>query len=56
MADFKAIRDFFTEEEWQIIDYAISEYQDHLFEDDGEQEIYDSIQDKLNQLFHEVQS
>ena len=56
MADLKAIRDFFSEEEWQIIDYAISEYQDHLFEDDGEQEIYDSIQDKLNQLFHEVQS
>ena len=56
MADLKAIRDFFTEEEWQIIDYAISEYQDHLFDDDGEQEIYDSIQDKLNQLFHEVQS
>jgi hypothetical protein len=28
-----------------------------LFEDDGEQEIYDSIQDKLNLLFdHEVSS
>jgi len=57
MADLKAIRDFFSEEEWQIIDYAISEYQDHLFDDDGEQEIYDSIQDKLNLLFdHEVSS
>ena len=56
MANLKAVRDFFSEEEWQIIDYAISEYQDHLFDDDGEQEIYDSIQDKLNQLFHEVQS
>ena len=56
MADFKVIRDFFSEEEWQLIDYAISEYQDHLFEDDGEQEIYDSIQDKLNTLFDEVQS
>jgi len=56
MTNFKAVRDFFSEEEWQIIDYAISEYQDHLFENEGEQEIYDSIQDKLNQLFHEVQS
>ena len=56
MTDFKAIHEFFTDDEWDLIDYALSEYQDHLFDDDGEQEIYDSIQDKLNQLFREVQS
>ena len=41
----------FTDEEWQIIDYALSEYQDHLDEDDNEIEIYNSIQAKLNAIF-----
>ena len=54
--DLLTVREFFSSDEWDLIDAALSEYQDHLFDDDGEQEIYDSIQDKLNQLFHEVQS
>jgi len=29
MTDFKAIREFFTDDEWDLIDYALSEYQDH---------------------------
>ena len=29
-------RGLFTDSEWQIIDYALSEYQDHLDEDDNE--------------------
>ena len=44
-------RQLFTDAEWQIIDYALSEYQDHLDEDDNEIEIYDSIQAKLNANF-----
>lgn len=44
-------RQLFTDAEWQIIDYALSEYQDHLDEDDNEIEIYDSIQAKLNAIF-----
>ena len=44
-------RGLFTDSEWQIIDYALSEYQDHLDEDDGEIDIYNSIQAKLNAIF-----
>ena len=44
-------RGLFTDAEWQIIDYALSEYQDHLDEDDNEIEIFNSIQAKLNAIF-----
>ena len=44
-------KQLFTDSEWQIIDYALSEYQDHLDEDDNEIEIYNSIQAKLNAIF-----
>ena len=27
--DINLIRDFFTDEQWDLIDYALSEYQDH---------------------------
>ena len=47
----KCAQDLFTDSEWQIIDYALSEYQDHLEEGDNETEIYDSIQTKLNAIF-----
>ena len=40
----KIYRGLFTDSEWQIIDYALSEYQDHLNEDDNEIEIFNSIQ------------
>ena len=44
-------KQLFTDAEWQIIDYSLSEYQDHLDEDDNEIEIYNSIQAKLNAIF-----
>ena len=44
-------KQLFTDAEWQIIDYALSEYQDHLDEDDNEIAIYNSIQAKLNAIF-----
>ena len=44
-------KQLFTDAEWQIIDYALSEYKDHLFEDDNEIAIYESIQAKLNAIF-----
>ena len=44
-------KQLFTDAEWQIIDYALSEYQEHLDEDDNEIEIYNSIQAKLNAIF-----
>jgi len=27
--DLNTVRDFFTNEQWDLIDYALSEYQDH---------------------------
>ena len=27
--DLNTVRDFFTDEQWDLIDYALSEYQDH---------------------------
>ena len=27
--DLNVVRDFFTDEQWDVIDYALSEYQDH---------------------------
>ena len=27
--DLNTVRDFFTDEQWDVIDYALSEYQDH---------------------------
>ena len=39
-------KQLFTDAEWQIIDYALSEYQDHLDEDDTQIEIYNSILSK----------
>ena len=27
--DVNLVRDFFTDEQWDLIDYALSEYQDH---------------------------
>ena len=44
-------KQLFTDDEWQMIDYALSEYQDHLDEDDNEIEIYNSIQAKISAIF-----
>ena len=44
-------KQLFTDAEWQIIDYALSEYQDHLDEDDNEIEIYNSLQAKIYAIF-----
>ena len=27
--DLNVVRDFFTDDQWDLIDYALSEYQDH---------------------------
>lgn len=48
MTDIQAIKDFFTEEEWDAIYNALSEYQDH---GDEETDLVDSIQSKLHMLF-----
>ena len=43
VSELDTIRNFFTDEQWDVIDYALSEYQDH---DDYE----DLCRDTLNRL------
>ena len=48
--DYQAIRDFFTDNEWDVIDAALSEYQDH-FDTDEDAEVLDNVGMKLQSLF-----
>ena len=42
----------FTDDEWTIIDRALSEYQDHFDGDDTREEIiYNRVQDKISAIF-----
>ena len=41
----------FTDSEWSVIDRALSEYQDHLGEDDTEDRAYFAVCDKISAIF-----
>ena len=41
--DLNTVRDFFTNDQWDLIDYALSEYQDH-------DDYTDLCKDTLNRL------
>ena len=45
--DLQTIRNFFTDSQWDVIDAALSEYQDH----DDSQEVLDIIGAKLQTVF-----
>ena len=45
--DLQTIRNFFTDSQWDVIDMALNEFQDH----DDYVEILDSIGDKLQTVF-----
>ena len=44
-------RGLFTDPEWEIIDEALSEYQDHLGEDVEQEQNYYSLQAKIYAIF-----
>ena len=44
-------KQLFTDAEWQIIDEALSEYQDHLGEDVEQEQNYYSLQAKIYAIF-----
>ena len=44
-------RGLFTDAEWDIIDEALSEYQDHLGEDEEQEQNYYSLQAKIYAIF-----
>lgn len=48
MTDTTSIKEFFTNEEWDAIYEAMSEFQDH---GDEESDLCDSVQLKIQQLF-----
>jgi len=45
------VREFFTNEEWDIIDHALSEFQDHCGEDEEQDRNFDSVNAKLSAMF-----
>ena len=45
--ELQTIRNFFTDSQWDVIDAALSEYQDH----DDSQEVLDTIGGKLQAVF-----
>ena len=45
-------RQLFTDEEWNVIDCALSEYQDHFDGSETPEEIaYERVQDKISAIF-----
>ena len=44
-------RGLFTDGEWEVIDRALSEYVDHLDEDEIEEQNYYSLQAKIHAIF-----
>ena len=45
--EYQTIRNFFTDSQWDVIDAALNEYQDH----DDYQDILDTIGEKLQNVF-----
>ena len=45
--EYQIIRNFFSDAQWDVIDAALNEYQDH----DDSQEILDTIGGKLQNVF-----
>ena len=45
--EYQVVRNFFTDSQWDVIDMALNEFQDH----DDYQEVLDTIGDKLQTVF-----
>ena len=48
--EYQVVRNFFNDAQWDLIDAALCEYQDH-FETDENSEILDSVSAKLQNVF-----
>ena len=51
--DYQAIRDFFTDNEWDVIDAALNEYQDNFshLDDETITRDFDNVGMKLQSIF-----
>ena len=52
--DLNIVRDFFTDEKWDLIDYALSEYQDHDDATDKCKETLNVIGDLFRSSYQEL--
>ena len=52
-SDLLTVRDFFSGDEWDLIDAALSEYQDHV-DTDEDAIVLNTLQSKLAGLFRIV--
>ena len=48
--EYQVVRNFFTDAQWDLIDAALNEYQDH-FDTDEDSAILDSVGEKLQTVF-----
>ena len=48
--EYQVVRNFFNDAQWDLIDAALCEYQDH-FDTDEDSEILDSVGAKLQSVF-----
>ena len=52
--DLNVVRDFFTDEQWDLIDYALSEYQDHEDATEKCKETLDVIYQVFRSAYQEI--
>ena len=48
--EYQVVRNFFNDAQWDLIDAALCEYQDH-FETDENSSVLDSVSEKLQNVF-----
>ena len=49
-SDLLTVREFFSSDEWDLIDAALSEYQDH-FDTDEDAVVYNTLMGRIANLF-----
>lgn len=49
-SDLLTVREFFSSDEWYLIDAALSEYQDH-FDTDEDAVVYNTLRGRIANLF-----
>ena len=48
--EYQVVRNFFNDAQWDLIDAALNEYQDH-FDTDEDSSVLDSVSEKLQNVF-----
>ena len=48
--EYQVVRNFFTDAQWDVIDAALNEYQDH-YDSDEDSTVFDNVGMKLQSIF-----